>query len=37
MRRLADSVIIDTSGLGTSVCLRFDEVIVGQRERVGVS
>lgn len=26
MRTLADSVIIDTSGLGTSVCLRFDDV-----------
>lgn len=26
MRTLADSVIIDTSGLGTSVCMRFDEV-----------
>lgn len=26
MRTLADSVIIDTSGLGTSVCMRFDDV-----------
>lgn len=26
MRTLADAVIIDTSGLGTSVCLRFDDV-----------
>jgi anti-sigma regulatory factor (Ser/Thr protein kinase) len=26
MRTLADSMIISTSGLGTSVCLRFDEV-----------
>lgn len=26
MRTLADSVVIDTSGLGTSVCLRFDDV-----------
>ena len=28
MRTLADSVIIDTSGLGTSVCMRFDNVEV---------
>ncbi len=26
MRTLADSVIIDTSGVGTSVCLRFDDI-----------
>lgn len=26
MRTLADSVIIDTSGLGTSVCMRFDDI-----------
>ncbi len=26
MHTLADSVIIDTSGLGTSVCMRFDDV-----------
>ena len=26
MRTLAYSVIIDTSGLGTNVCLRFDDV-----------
>ena len=27
MRMLADSVTIDTSGLGTNVCLRFDDVL----------
>lgn len=26
MRRLADSVIINTSGSGTSVCMRFDDI-----------
>lgn len=31
MRSLADSVVIDTSGLGTSVCLRFDDAVAGQR------
>lgn len=30
MRTLADSVIIDTSGLGTSVCLRFDDIHIGR-------
>lgn len=37
MRTLADSVIIDTSGLGTSVCLRFDDAVVGNRLAAGVS
>lgn len=37
MRTLADSVIIDTSGLGTSVCLRFDDVLVEGPVPVGVS
>lgn len=36
MRTLADSVVIDTSGLGTSVCLRFDDVLAGQCVAVGV-
>lgn len=36
MRTLADSVIIDTSGLGTSVCLRFDDAVVGSRVTAGV-
>lgn len=36
MRTLADSVVIDTSGLGTSVCLRFDDVLGAQRVAVGV-
>lgn len=36
MRTLADSVIIDTSGLGTSVCLRFDDALVQQRVKAGV-
>lgn len=36
MRTLADSVIIDTSGLGTSVCLRFDDVSVRRPVSVGV-
>jgi anti-sigma regulatory factor (Ser/Thr protein kinase) len=37
MRRLADSVIIDTSGRGTSVCLRFDDCLAGRATEVGVS
>lgn len=37
MRTLADSVIIDTSGLGTSVCLRFDDAVVDSRLAAGVS
>ena len=37
MRTLADSVIIDTSGLGTSVCLRFDEAPDGRRVAAEVS
>lgn len=37
MRTLADSVIIDTSGLGTSVCLRFDDALVSPRVKVGAS
>lgn len=36
MRTLADSVIIDTSGLGTNVCLRFDDVLTERRLDVGV-
>lgn len=36
MRTLADSVIIDTSGLGTSVCLRFDDVAADLPAQVGV-
>lgn len=36
MRTLADSVIIDTSGLGTSVCMRFDGVRTGLPVEVGV-
>lgn len=36
MRTLADSVIIDTSGLGTSVCLRFDDVLSGRALAIGV-
>ena len=36
MRTLADSVIIDTSGLGTSVCLRFDDALVPLRVSVGL-
>jgi serine/threonine-protein kinase RsbW len=32
MRTLADSVIIDTSGLGTTVCLRFDDAPVAPRD-----
>ncbi len=36
MRTLADSVIIDTSGLGTSVCLRFDDALVPERVSVGL-
>lgn len=36
MRTLADSVIIDTSGLGTSVCLRFDDVLSDRPLEVGV-
>jgi anti-sigma regulatory factor (Ser/Thr protein kinase) len=34
MRTLADSVIIDTSGLGINVCLRFDDVRTGRRPGV---
>lgn len=36
MRTLADSVIIDTSGLGTTVCLRFDNVVGERRVEAGV-
>lgn len=36
IRSLADSVIIDTSGLGTSVCMRFDDVHVVMPVEVGV-
>lgn len=36
MRTLADSVIIDTSGLGTSVCLRFDDARAGLPVEAGV-
>ena len=36
MRTLADSVIIDTSGLGTNVCLRFDDVLGERRVEAGV-
>ena len=36
MRTLADSVIIDTSGLGTNVCLRFDDVCTESRLEIGV-
>lgn len=35
MRSLADSVVIDTSGRGTSVCLRFDDVDARPHIRVG--
>jgi anti-sigma regulatory factor (Ser/Thr protein kinase) len=35
MRALADSVIIDTSGLGTSVCLRFALTLAEMRVEVG--
>ena len=34
MRTLADAVVIDTSALGTSVCLRFDNVGAAQSVRV---
>lgn len=36
MRALADSVIIDTSGLGTRVCMRFDDLRTGLPVEVGV-
>lgn len=36
MRTLADSVVIDTSGLGTSVAMRFDEVHAARPVEVGV-
>ncbi len=36
MRTLADSVIMDTSGLGTNVCLRFDDVLSNRPLAVGV-
>lgn len=36
MRTLADSVMIDTSGLGTNVCLRFDDVLSNRHVAVGV-
>jgi serine/threonine-protein kinase RsbW len=35
MRTLADSVVIDTSGLGTSVAMRFDNVYAGYDVMVG--
>jgi len=37
MRKLADSVLIDTSGRGTSVRLRFDDCLAGRAAEVGVS
>jgi serine/threonine-protein kinase RsbW len=37
MRSLADSVMIDTSGLGTSVCMRFDDIHAAMPVEVGVS
>ena len=37
MRTLADSVIIDTSGLGTSVCMRFDDIRADLPVAAGVS
>ena len=37
MRTLADSVIIDTSGMGTSVCMRFDDGPTGGAVEVGIS
>ena len=36
MRTLADSMIIDTSGLGTTVCLRFDDALGERRVEAGV-
>lgn len=36
MRTLADSVVIDTSGLGTSVAMRFDDVHDGHHVMVRV-
>ena len=36
MRTLADSVIIDTSVLGTHVCLRFDDVLAEREPQVAV-
>lgn len=36
MRALADDLTIDTSKLGTTVCLRFDNVRAAQRADAGV-
>lgn len=36
MRSLADALLIDTSALGTSVCMRFDHVGVRMRVEAGI-